>query len=72
MRPEVARNSGGDLLPAPRYPDDLHKNLEMDFTAEELDVLQSHYLKHMKQVTQENPDKSVKVAHTDFFILIQF
>merc|ERR1719273_2631282 len=49
---------------APRYPEDLHKNLEMDFTAEELDVLQTHYLKHMKEVTQENPDKSVKV-HKD-------
>ena len=41
-----------------RYPDDLHKNLEIQFSAEELDILQKHYLRHIQDISKEN---SVKV-----------
>ena len=41
-----------------RYPDDLHKNLEIQFTVEELEILQKHYLRHIQDVSKEN---SVKV-----------
>ena len=41
-----------------RYPDDLHKNLEIQFSVEELDTLQKHYLRHIQDISTEN---SVKV-----------
>ena len=41
-----------------RYPDDLHKNLEIQFSVEELDILQKHYLRHIQDISKEN---SVKV-----------
>merc|ERR1712038_1862042 len=46
---------------APRYPDDLHKNLEIQFTVEELEILQKHYLRHIQDISKDN---SVKV-HKD-------
>ena len=47
-----------------RYPDDLHKNLEMQFPAEELDNLQSHYLKHLHDTVKDTPDKTLTVIVT--------
>ena len=44
-----------------RYPDDLHKNLEMQFPAEDLDNLQSHYLKHLHDTVKDSPDKTLTV-----------
>ena len=41
-----------------RYPDDLHKNLEIQFTVEELEILQKHYLRHIQDISKDN---SVKV-----------
>ena len=41
-----------------RYPDDLHKNLEIQFSVEELEILQKHYLRHIQDISKEN---SVKV-----------
>jgi len=49
---------------SPRYPDDLHKNLEIDFSVEELENLQFHYLNHLNQLVDEDPAKTVKV-HKD-------
>ena len=47
-----------------RYPDDLHKNLEIQFTVEELEILQKHYLRHIQDISKDN---SVKVS--SFFSL---
>ena len=41
-----------------RYPDDLHKNLEIQFSVEELEILQKHYLRHIQDISKDN---SVKV-----------
>jgi len=49
---------------APRYPDDLHKNLEVQFSVEELDILQTHYYRHLVDTVNESPDQSIKV-HKD-------
>merc|ERR1712168_1360731 len=49
---------------SPRYPDDLHKGLEIDFPVEELENLQFHYLNHLSQLVEEDPAKSVMV-HRD-------
>ena len=54
-----------------RYPDDLHKNLEIQFTVEELEILQKHYLRHIQDISKDN---SVKVLSFlfGFFILKVF
>merc|ERR1719266_2886918 len=39
---------------APRYPDDLHKNLEIQFSVEELEILQKHYLRHIQDISKDN------------------
>ena len=49
-----------------RYPDDLHKNLEIQFTVEELEILQKHYLRHIQDISKDN---SVKVRSVSFQIL---
>ena len=46
-----------------RYPDDLHKNLEIQFTVEELEILQKHYLRHIQDISKDN---SVKVRSAFF------
>ena len=46
-----------------RYPDDLHKNLEIQFTVEELEILQKHYLRHIQDISKDN---SVKVRSVFF------
>jgi len=48
----------------PRYPDDLHKNLEINFPVDELDNLETHYLNHLAQLVEEDPAKSIKI-HKD-------
>ena len=54
-----------------RYPDDLHKNLEIQFTVEELEILQKHYLRHIQDIPKDN---SVKVLSFlfGFYILKVF
>ena len=54
-----------------RYPDDLHKNLEIQFTVEELEILQKHYLRHIQDISKDN---SVKVLSflSEFYILKLF
>ena len=54
-----------------RYPDDLHKNLEIQFTVEELEILQKHYLRHIQDISKDN---SVKVLSFlfGFYILKVF
>jgi len=49
---------------SPRYPDDLHKNLEVEFSAEELDLLQTHYYRYLVSQVKESEDNSIKV-HKD-------
>jgi len=49
---------------SPRYPDDLHKSLDMDFPAEELENLQVHYLNHLLETVEADPNKCVTV-HKD-------
>ena len=44
-----------------RYPDDLHKNLEIQFTVEELEILQKHYLRHIQDISKDNSVKVLSV-----------
>ena len=54
-----------------RYPDDLHKNLEIQFTVEELEILQKHYLRHIQDISKDNSVKVRSVFFSlGFFILV--
>ena len=48
-----------------RYPDDLHKNLEIQFSVEELEILQKHYLRHIQDISKDN---SVKVKTSRYLL----
>ena len=54
-----------------RYPDDLHKNLEIQFTVEELEILQKHYLRHIQDISKDNSVKVLSFLFR-FYILILF
>ena len=49
-----------------RYPDDLHKNLEIQFTVEELEILQKHYLRHIQDISKDNSVKVLSVFFSEF------
>jgi len=48
----------------PRYPDDLHRNLEVQFPVDELENLQTHYLKYLCGLRDEDANQSIKI-HKD-------
>ena len=55
-----------------RYPDDLHKNLEIQFTVEELEILQKHYLRHIQDISKDNSVKVRSVFFLGIYILKVF